>query len=293
MADNTTIVKATAQKGSPVEESPPRKGNRFLAKAAKLRAKAAKLLAKAAKLLSQWAASPWRWATVTCVLLAISGGVRTWRDWGFDTLSRASESCPFPLSNIPTVLGTWRAIEGSEKHLDAEIARIAGSSDHVIRAYQDETTGEIVQMIVLYGPATSVFSHTPDVCYPAAGYKVAGSSSDDHMTVSGSETIPVSFRRAFFSKKSGAVEHDVEVCSTFLHDKKWLPEVASQWKTFRMHPAMLKIQLQRTSSNVGLADSPTDSLLKELVREIDRRIALKAGPTANEMTPAGIKSRPG
>src|SRR6478752_2231905 len=81
--------------------------------------------------------SPWSWMVITCVLLGISGGIRTWRERQFQTIEREGSACPFPLKELPYVMGNWKAIEGSETQLDPEIARIAGSSDHVIRSYSE------------------------------------------------------------------------------------------------------------------------------------------------------------
>ena len=58
----------------------------------------------------------WRWLIMICMLLGISGGIRYWRDWQFDTLSKESEALPFALGEIPNALGDWHAVEGSERY---------------------------------------------------------------------------------------------------------------------------------------------------------------------------------
>jgi len=229
---------------------------------------------------SQWMAnvtsSPLGWATVTCVLLAISGGIHLWRDWKFQTLAQKDEICPFRLADLPRVLGSWRALDEPDGHLDPQIARIAGSREDVIRHYQDDKTGELIEVMVLYGFAYSIGAHSPDVCYPAVGYK-ATAAADDTLIIPGSKT-PVRFHRSSFYKRSGSVRHDVEVVHTFLHNNEWLPEVESRWKMFRAHPAMFKIQLERVGGGLSLGDNPSESLLKELIGEINRRVAAKPGP---------------
>jgi hypothetical protein len=230
--------------------------------------------------------SPWALMAVTCILLGISGGVRFWRDLKFKTLAQESTTCPFPLKDLPRSLGSWHSVEGSDKELDPEIARIAGSSDHVIRTYEDGKTGEQVTTLVLYGLATSVFGHVPEVCYPAAGYKQSAVPVNHQFSIPGS-TTPGQYRSAFFSKSIGGIGkfEEVEVFYTFLHNGEWLPDLASRWKSFRYHPAMFKIQLQRSSSRFSSQDSSTESLLQLLVQEIDSRVSQSKTQVATVTTP--------
>ena len=152
----------------------------------------------------------------------------------------------------------------------------------MVRVYEDEKTGEEVSVLVLYGLATSVRSHIPEVCYPAAGYRQIKAPPDHELTVPGS--TPARFRTVYFSK-SGSVVDEVEVCYTFLHNKEWLPDVEGRWKMFRLHPGMFKIQLAAPGRQPKV-----ETLLGELVGEINRRLAEKSGRAVNETTPAQTRS---
>jgi Protein of unknown function (DUF3485) len=178
------------------------------------------------------------------------------------------------LKELPRSLGSWHAVEGSDTELDPQIARVAGSSDHVIRTYQEEKTGEQVTALILYGLADSVFGHTPEVCYPTAGYQQSGPAVDQRFTIPGT-TFPVEYRSLVFTKSLAGVSRyeEAEVCYTFLHNGQWLPDLKSRWKSFRYHPAMFKIQLQSRSSQLAIQDRPTESLLRELVQAIDARVS--------------------
>ena len=92
-----------------------------------------------------------------------------------------------PWPSCPGPLGTWQASEDSDVQLDPEVARIAGSSDHIVRTYLDEKTGEQASALVLYGLAAAVFGHTPDVCYPAAGYQLVKGPIDRSIDGAGRE----------------------------------------------------------------------------------------------------------
>lgn len=231
---------------------------------------------------NQVALSPWKWCAVTCVLLGISGGVRFWRDRQFATIAQESEACPFRLSELPTVLGTWQAVEGSESTLDPEIVRFAGASDHVLRSYRDSGTGETVSVLLLYGLAVKVHSHVPELCYPAAGYTTVNEPVDHDITLSGSE-IPVRYRSSYFVKRVGGLSKYMESIYTFGHNDAWLPETASRWKTFRYHPGMFKIQIDRNTSGITTSVSPGEFLIREIVRYINNRVGKRNAALVNDL----------
>jgi Protein of unknown function (DUF3485) len=210
------------------------------------------------------------WLVVVCALLGLSGGLRFCRDRQFQILAAESTTCPFALKDLPKVLGTWHTVDTSDVKLDPQIARIAGSSDHLIRTYQDDKSGETVTVLVLYGLSTSVFGHTPEVCYPASGYKEFKLPADHELR---GLPVPVRFRSACYTAELAGIRRYEEVYYTFLYNGEWLPEVASRWKSFRYHPGMFKIQLQHTASGLSeeTRNGPTESLLGEIVQEIERR----------------------
>jgi hypothetical protein len=232
--------------------------------------------------LRHWMASvtrsPWRWATVSCVLLAISGGFQIWQDWRFQTLAGNRADSPFPLKDLPRVLGTWRALDlpGGDGHLDPQVAKIAGAKQDVMRKYQDENTGETIEVLVIYGMARFVFAHAPDVCYPANGFKTNGDPTNETLAIPGS-AVPARYHMSFFAKRSGSSVEQKQVAHTFLHNGEWREEMDSRYKLFRAAPAMFKIQLDRPG-DPSLEKGPLESLLTALIVEINRRVA--ASPPA-------------
>jgi hypothetical protein len=89
----------------------------------------------------------------------------------------------------------------------------------------------------------------------------------------------------------GATTRYVEVYYTFYHNQQWLPEVKNQWKSFRDHPGMFKVLLQRETNDLSTENSPTESLLKEIVHRINVRIGQDKTPAATAMTPDKIAPR--
>lgn len=216
--------------------------------------------------------SLWVGTALVFVLLGVSGGVRYWRDRQFQTLSEESKTSPFPLKELPATLGTWHQVEGSEATLDPEIARIAGSSDHLIRNYIDGKSGETATVMVLYGLAQIVFAHTPDVCFPAAGFRPVTPGRDVNIPIAGS-TRPARFRAGIYSKDLAGTGIYEESFHSFRNNGNWWSEVGQHWKSFRYHPGMFKVQVQRRISGIQTKDSPLEGLAGKIVEEIERRLA--------------------
>jgi hypothetical protein len=226
-----------------------------------------------------------RWIVTVCVLLGLSGAVRYGRDLQFLSLENQSKESPFPLKDIPNVLGTWRAVEGAEATLDPEIAKIAGSSDHIIRTYIDDKSQERVTVLLLYGPASSVWAHTPEVCYPATGFQPVVPSREVQIPLEPSGRT-AAFRQALYGKSRGGSNMLHEVYYSFLNAGVWRSEMESQWKQFRYHPGMFKIQVERYVKAARLSDGPTQDLLASLVEEIETRSSSTPPAPAAAVAPA-------
>jgi hypothetical protein len=222
-----------------------------------------------------------------CLLLGISGGVRAYRDHQFAKLSGEFKECPFPLTDFNNSLGSWRAVENSDTKLDPEIARIAGSSEHLLRTYTDVRTGEKCHVMVLYGLADQVFAHTPDICYPASGYQAVSTPKDQDVDIPSAPELsePARIRsQIFYHGGTGpSAGRYTESSYSFrlggVHTGMWRPDMAKQWKRFRHQPGMFKIQLSRdVSAAAASPDAPkstiNESLMTEMMKEIEHRLAL-------------------
>jgi hypothetical protein len=229
---------------------------------------------------------------VTCLLLGISGGVRFWREWRFHSLAQANANCPFLLDDLPKRLGSWQTRADKETQLDPEVARFAGSQSHILRTYVHDQSNEQVSVLILYGLAIKVNGHTPEICYPSAGYRLAAGPEDTQFLTPGS-TTPETFRSAIYSRKTGPIAEYSEACYTFLYHGKWTPDLSAQWKLFRYYPGVFKIQVQGPATGLDLKDeSPAEALLKELVQAIDARISLVSAPATPGATPAQAARAP-
>jgi hypothetical protein len=244
-------------------------------------------------LVTKGSSSPWHWMTLACLLLGISGGVRFWRDWQFAALAATIDRPPFNLMVIPRTMGDWASRVDEDGQLDPAVAAFAGSSDYIMRTYLDKKSGDKITALALYGQSVKVFGHSPDVCYPAAGYELVKEAVDREMSVPGLKGT-IHYRWSIFMKRVNGISHYQETYHTFYFNGEWLADPKDQWKSFRYHPSMYRILIDRPVS--GLSDEahqPTEDLLRQFIREISSRISPnQAGGTENE-TPNSAKPEGG
>jgi hypothetical protein len=215
---------------------------------------------------------PLIWGVLACVFLGGSGLVRTWQDRRLDVVARLNEPAPFALKDLPKDLAGWHYLEGGDQRLDPEIAKIAGSTDHLIRTYVDESTGVNVTVLVVYGNGQTLSAHTPEVCYPNVGYTASEEPSDRASAVAPPSVA--SFRSLAFSKRGGTDASREEVYYSFRHEGRWYPNAAIDWKRFRYNPAMFKVQIQRrlAPQERRYLNNPTEQFLNVFMPLFEKQI---------------------
>jgi hypothetical protein len=69
------------------------------------------------------------------------------------------------LSQVPTEIGPWKCIQDSK--LDDNVEKTLEAKGYISRVYTHQTTGESVNVFVVFGPKGPIAVHTPEVCYSA------------------------------------------------------------------------------------------------------------------------------
>lgn len=226
--------------------------------------------------------SPWIWMIVGCVLVAASGVVRIRQEQLFADASLSVKQSPFPLRDLPTVLGGhWEMIR--EEELEPETQQIAGCSDYMYRFYANTHTGVTLKVLVAFGPATQVFPHAPDICFPSQGYQATGKTRRANVPVKTSDMTPapesepiatIPFRAMIFSRPDAGREEFIESHYSFWHDGRWDPDARETKRKFQHRPAMFKVQVDRTitSGERESSQSASEEFVAALVTELNQRI---------------------
>ena len=227
------------------------------------------------------------WVRVAMAVLVLAGSfaLRSRQAGQVNAAMRSGRASPFQLKELPMELGHWR---GKAEVLDQEIARATGCTDHAFRSYTDERTGQVVGVIVLYGPAAEIFIHAPDNCYPAQGYTVGDGPFDRSMVVDRDVNVPL--KRALYVRGEGGQADHQEVYHTWWYDRRWTPQLPI-FKQAERIPGMLKVHVTRRvlSGEYRDAANPCEDFLAQLLPAIQRRLdeALARPSPASTPTLAG------
>jgi hypothetical protein len=73
------------------------------------------------------------------------------------------------LKEVPLIVGEWQGKE--EETSDERILQVSGAAGELVRTYRN-AAGEQVRVMLMCARFRDVFYHTPDRCYPAAGFEM-------------------------------------------------------------------------------------------------------------------------
>jgi hypothetical protein len=210
----------------------------------------------------------WFRAGLACAVLLASGFVRSKQTERIQGQIARGLTESFALQSIPETLGDW---EGEPTEIDEQIVRLTGAKDVVSRRYVNRNTGVAIDMILLFGTAVDMYGHTPEVCYPAAGYTLV-SGPDLRMVRTPSGDAP--FRNLVYAKGDGPSARLQEVNYTWRHNGRWSPELAN-YKLLERIPGMYKVHIARHTSGHERREigNPSEAFLRELLPEMERRMA--------------------
>ena len=105
--------------------------------------------------------------------------------WGTSGISEDELNRRF--ASVPMNIGKW---VGTDHEVEEIITEKAGAVAHVNRVYRNTETGEEVAMWLIAGHAKDIVRHTPDICYPAQGYRRARNQITHEMpTADGTQAV--------------------------------------------------------------------------------------------------------
>ncbi len=101
------------------------------------------------------------------------------------------------LSKVPMKIGDW---EGTDQVVDSQSIRGSGAVGHVSRVYKNTETNQYVSLWFICGHPRDISMHTPDICYPAAGFtqqdqKIKYSISSDDTSQEAGEFFTAIYRK--------------------------------------------------------------------------------------------------
>ena len=221
-------------------------------------------------------------AALACALVLGSGALRWWQARRVEAMLQLERESPFPLASLPMTLGDW---VGEKTELDPQIVAGTGCNDLITRRYVNRVTGVTVEVIVLHGPASDIFVHSPDWCYPRAGYISAGEAMERTIPC-GDAKMP--FRSAAYTKGDPARPDTQEVVFSWRYNGRWTTTVNRPKEMARV-AGMYKIQVSRRlqANEARTVANPCEAFLELLVPVLEAKIRGQSPPPQAAPGPAG------
>lgn len=145
------------------------------------------------------------------------------------------------LGKVPKLIGQWEVI--SDKEIPPEEFKASNCDGYKSYTFQNRETNEVVDVFLASGTARHITIHTPDWCYPAAGY---GRKTDIEPALISCEEIELNpeFLTARFVKRKQATSAEIplQVFWSFSYDGEWTA-VQSAKVAFAGRDALYKIYL--------------------------------------------------
>jgi hypothetical protein len=169
------------------------------------------------------------------------------------------------LESIPKVIGGWTA---TESVLPAREQAMAGAAGYVARNYANAGRGVSVTVLLLCGLPGVISAHTPDVCYPGAGYTL-GEISEFRPTY-GSAMRPAQFRTAA-ALRTGTNPSALRIFWSWNDSNGWTAPENARW-TFASVPVLLKLYVVRETPGASAdpGDEACNDFLTLFLPEVER-----------------------
>jgi hypothetical protein len=217
---------------------------------------------------------------VAAMILMIGAGLvhGDWTNrWG---ASPALKELASRLDTLPMVLGDWTA----EAHeLPAAERAMTGAVGAISRIYKNPRNGLALSVLLLTGLPGNISTHTPDVCYPAAGYTLG---APEPYSRSYGKSQSAQFLTAS-AVKSGVNSSTLRIYWAWHSSKGWSAPEDARW-AFAAEPMLSKLYLVRETvgAPVDPKTDPCNEFMKLLLPELDRLMAEPA-KAADASAPKG------
>ena len=158
-------------------------------------------------------------AGISFVLIAVTTvveGVYMKDRWGEP--GAAAEELGKRFSDVPQVIDKWAGID---RTVEPDVQERSGAVEFVSRRYTHEVTNESVEVWLIIGHSRDIIRHTPDICYPASGFR--SMSNVLKHTIEYGDGKQGDFYTSEYQKEDALVRQKVRVYWAWNHpsDKKW------------------------------------------------------------------------
>jgi len=187
------------------------------------------------------------------------------------------------LESVPTVLGDWTA---TSRAIPPRELAMAGGVGHIARVYTNPTKGLTVSVLLLCGLPGNISTHTPDACYPGAGYTLGNSERFVHRY--GVPERTAEFQTAI-ARRAGTKPSSLRLYWAWRAPSGWSAPANARW-AFAAEPMLSKLYIVRETGGVAVdpKEDPCVQFLSLLLPELDR-VMSPSGQATGAKTPDELK----
>jgi hypothetical protein len=204
-------------------------------------------------------------AVLTVLAALVSSGVvqGLWTNRWASTA--ALERATARMAGLPMTLGDWDGRPGEVDPRQLDVADVSGC---LCRHYVNRRTGAVVTVLLLCGRPGPIAVHTPEVCYPGAGFAQVGGRVKRAAPGQAGEFWAYRFQ------KDAAVPERLSVLATWNAAGRW--EAAEHPRAaFAAYPALYKLYLIRPvpPEDEPAEDGPSAEFLRALLPALGECLA--------------------
>jgi Protein of unknown function (DUF3485) len=168
------------------------------------------------------------------------------------------------LESVPMAMGDWVA---TRREMSPRELAATGAAGCLSRIYTNPKTGVAISVLLLCGLPGDVTVHTPEACYPGAGYTLE--IPTNHIRRYGSDGQTAEFQTAV-ARRGGAKPSVLRIFWSWHSSKGWSAPQDARWR-LAAEPILSKLYVIReTGGQAGNPkDDPSDEFLALLLPELD------------------------
>jgi len=219
--------------------------------------------------------------------VVVLGSVYQWKQSDVFGYSRSATLEQFTerLDNVPKLIGQWEVV--SDKEIPPEEFKASNCDGYKSYTFKNRETAELVDVFLASGTARHITIHTPDWCYPAAGYARKTDIEPVLIPCQDVELKPEFLTARFVGKQATSDEIPLQVFWSFSYDGEWTA-VKRAKVAFAGRDALYKIYLinQLPSQETEWQRVPSVKFVEECLPTINQYLFGQPETSDQEDAPA-------
>jgi len=204
---------------------------------------------------------------VAVVVLAVSTAIEgVWSErWvSFEDIPVYAEQ----LKRVPMQIGDWKGKQAAQ--VPDDILAQAGAVGNLSLTYQNSQNEEVAVFLVC-GRTLDMLAHSPQICYPAAGYEMKGEPARQPIETEGGGVAD--FFTTIFEKSDPFGVKNERVYWSFCGANGWEASSQPTW-TFGGQPVLYKLYVIAPTGRDAMSDrNPCTEFIRVLIPELNRAFA--------------------